>query len=468
MNFSQFLLVLKARAKIIIWTFLLVVSTTVIISLLLPKTYTSTTSLVVNYKGADPVTGMTMQAQLVPGYMATQVDIISSHAVGVKVVEKLHLAENEDVKAQFMEQSRGGVRIEDWLADLLLKKLEVKPSRESSIIEISFSGADPQFVALVANTFAEAYQEASLHLKVEPSRKAAEYLFTQAKAYRDKLEAAQVKLSQYQQQHGLTSVMENLDVENAKLNQLAGQLVSVQTQAMDSAARQRNANAAGDASPDIAANPVIQNLKVALAQANSKVAEVGNRLGKNHPDFLSAKAEADKLKSQLDVEVERIRTSVNGSAHIHQQSESQLRAALAAQKQKVLDLNRSREQLSVLQRDVETAQQAFNTVSLRLNQTSLEGKANESDVSILNLAIPPDKHSSPKVLLNTILAVFMGGMLGIGFALVAEMQDRKVRSADDLLDLLDLPVLSVIQDDSQAKADKNKYMPLLQLKNKEI
>lgn len=467
MNFSQFLLILKARYRILLWTFAIVVGTTLTISLLLPKTYTSTTTLVVNYKGVDPVTGMAMQAQLVPGYMATQVDIISSHAVGVKVVEKLRLAESEDVKAQFQKQSEGGVRIEDWLADLLLTKLDVKPSRESSILQISFSGSDPQFVALVANAFAEAYQEASLHLKVEPSRKAAEYLLVQAKEYRDRLEAAQVKLSQYQQQHGLTSVMENLDVENAKLNQLAGQLVNVQTQAMDSAARQRNASTAGDASPDIAANPVIQNLKVALAQANSKLAEVGNRLGKKHPDFLSAQAEADKLKSQLEGEVERIRSSVGGNARIHQQSESQLRSALASQKQKVLDLNRSREQMTVLQRDVETAQQAFNSVSQRLNQTSLEGKANESDVSILNPAIAPNQHSSPKVVLNLVLAIFLGGMLGTAFALVAEMQDRKVRSAEDVLEMLDIPVLSVIEDGS-ATMKKLKSMPLLQLNAKEI
>lgn len=467
MNFSQFLLILKARYRILLWTFVLVVGSTLIISLLLPKSYTSTTSLVVNYKGVDPVTGMAMQAQLVPGYMATQVDIISSHAVGVKVVEKLHLADNEEIQAQFNAQKKGDARIEDWLADLLLTKLDVKPSRESSILQISFSGADPQFVALVANTFAEAYQEASLHLKVEPSRKAAEYLLTQAKVYREKLEAAQSKLSEYQQQHGLTSVMENLDVENARLNQLAGQLVTLQSQAMDSAARQRNANSAGDASPDVAASPVIQNLKISLAQANSKIAELGNRLGKKHPDYLSAQAEADKLKSQLEAEVARIQTSVSGSARIHQQSESQLRAALAAQKQKVLDLNRSREQMTVLQRDVDTAQQAFNSVSLRLNQTSLEGKANESDVSILNPAIPPNAHSSPKVALNMILAMFMGGLLGIGFALIAEMQDRKVRSAEDVLEMLDIPVLSVIED-SHASIKKLKSMPLLQLNAKEI
>ncbi|PPD12392.1 chain length determinant protein EpsF [Methylophilus sp.] len=445
MNLSQIILVLKARAKIVLWTFAIVVSVTIILSLVLPKSYTAKTSVVVNYKGIDPVTGMSTPAQHSQGSMSTQVDIIKSHAVAVRVVQNLGLANSPVIKQQFEEESNGVVRIEDWLADLLIKKLDVSPSRESSIIEIGYSGSDPQFSATIANAFAEAYQEASLRLKVEPSQKAAGYLLTQAKNYREKLEQAQAKLSQYQQENGLTSIAENLDVENAKLNQLANQLILVQAQALDSSSRQKNANANGDASPDVAASPVIQNLKVALAQANSKLAEAGNRLGTNHPQYLAAQAEVDKLKSQLDIEVSRIGNSVGGSARIYSQNEALLKSALAAQKQKVLELNRSRDQLSVLQRDVETAQTAYNTVAQRLNQTSIEGKANESDIAILNPAIAPEKASSPRLLLNTVLSIIFGAILGVGIALISELLNRKIRSVDDFVELTNIPVLGIIK-----------------------
>lgn len=467
MNFSQFLRILKARKKIVFWTFGVVVGLTVLVSLILPKSYTATTSLVVNYKGIDPVTGLATPAQLMPGYMATQVDIITSHAVAVKVVTSLGLDNSPMIKQQFQDEKKGDeVKIEDWLADLLIKHLDVMPSKQSSMINVSYTGVDPQFSASIANAFAEAYQDASLHLKVEPSRKAADYLLTQAQTFRDKLEAAQAKLSKYQQDNGLTSVMESLDVENAKLNQLAAQLVNVQSQAMDSVARQQNANSAGDASPDVAASPVVQNLKVSLAQVTSKLAEAGNRLGQNHPQYLAAQAEAEKLKSQLDAEILRMRSSVGGNARIHQQSQAQLKAELAAQKQKVLDLNRSRDQLSVLQRDVESAQQAFNTVNQRLSQTSLEGKAEESDISVLNPAIPPSDPSSPKLLLNVTVAIFLSILIGVGFAIFVEMMSRKVRCVDDLIELVDIPVLSVIEE-NQNSLRKIKDIPLLQLTSKE-
>ena len=55
-----------------------------------------------------------------------------------------------------------------WLADLLKKKLDVKPSRDSNVINIEFTGTDPGFAAAVANAFAQAYIDINLELKVEP------------------------------------------------------------------------------------------------------------------------------------------------------------------------------------------------------------------------------------------------------------------------------------------------------------
>ena len=89
-----------------------------------------------------------------------------------------------------------------------------------------------------------------------------------------------------------------------------------------------------------------------------------------------------------------------------------------------------------LVKDVEGAQQAYNAAMQRLNQTSLEGQSNLSSVSILDTAKIPDKPDSPKILLNMILSVFLGSALALGVGLLAEILDRRVRSAEDLVDIL--------------------------------
>lgn len=444
MNFSQFLLILRARKKIILLTLFTTVLVTMVVSALLPKTYKATASVVLNSKGIDPVTGMTLPGQLLPGYMATQVDILTSKNVALRVVDALKLAQSPAVIEQFNADTEGKGTVRDWLADLLLKKVDVVPSRESSVVEVSFKGADPQFVAAVANAFAEEYQKASIQLKVEPMKKAAGYFNEQTKLQRDAVEAAQSRLSKYQQENGIVSLDNRLDVESNRLNDLSAQLVMAQGQQMEAASRQRMAQGNGAESPDVATNPLVQSMKANLSNAESKLADMNQRFGKNHPQYKSAEAEVAQLRSDLGNQIRVISNSVGNNASILGQREGAIRAALAAQKAKVLELNRTRDELNVLQKDVESAQRNFEVLSNRLSQTRIEGQSEQSDVAILNPAVAPIEPNSPKMVLNAILSIFLGSIIGLGFGLLAEMLDRRVRSANDLSDALEIPVLGTI------------------------
>ncbi|KQV78456.1 chain-length determining protein [Massilia sp. Root351] len=444
MNFAQFLLILQARKKIVLGTLIATVAITVLVSLLLPATYKGASTVLLNTKGVDPVTGMTMPGQLMPSYVATQIDLISSKNVALRVVDQLKLASNPAVQQQFREDTGGKGTVRDWLADLLLKKLDVVPSRESSVIEINFKGSDPAFVAAVANAFADEYQKLSVQLKSDPMKKATGYFTEQIKGLRDQLEAAQSRLSKYQQENGIVSVDNRLDVESNRLNDLSAQLVVAQAQQMEASSRRSVASGRALDSPDVAASPLVQNLRAQLSLADTKLAEVGQRLGRNHPQYQSAKAEADQLRASLNSAVSSTSNSVGNNAQILGARESQLRQALAEQKTKILEINRSRDELNVLQRDVEAAQRAMDAASLRLSQTRMEGQSDQSDIALLNPAVPPVEPSSPRLLLNTALALFMGTLLGVGFGMLAEMLDRRVRSRTDLADLVQIPVLGEI------------------------
>jgi chain length determinant protein EpsF len=445
MNFSQFLLILRARKSIALITLLVTVVTTVVISLILPKTYMATSSVVLNTKGVDPVTGMTLPGSLLPGYMATQIDIISSKAVATRVVERLELDKNPAIIEQFRDATDGRGTVRDWLGDLLLKKLEIEPARESAVVAISFKGNDPQFAAAVANAFTEEYLRTNLQLKVEPMKKATAYFNEQGKQLRDAVEAAQSRLSKYQQEHGIVSVDNRLDVESGRLNDLSAQLVAAQTQVAEANSRRSMAlGSEGAESPDVSGNPLIQNLKISLTNAEAKFADVSQRLDKNHPSYQSAKAEVDKIRADLQAHMKSSSNSVGNNAAILQQREATIRAALVAQKEKVLELNRTRDEMNVLAKDLESAQRAFDTAMQRLSQTRIEGQSEQSDIGVLNVAVPPIDPASPKLLLNTALAIFVGTVLGVGAALLVEMLNRRVRSQNDLVEVTGVPVLGSI------------------------
>lgn len=441
MNFSQFIIILQARKKIIILVALLTMATAIIVSLLLPKNYLATTKVLLNYKGVDPVTGTTIPAQLMPGFLGTQAEIIQSKSVGIDVVKKLKLSEIPSIREDFEKSVKdNNTDINQWLADKLLNNLSVTPSRESSVILIGYKGIEPSFAATMANTFAESYIAVTLKLKMDPAIKASQYLSEQTKVLRENLQKAQEKLSQFQQDHGLTSVQEAFDVENSKLRDLSTQYGMMQSQAIDANSRRNDAAKNTSDSPDVAQNPVIQNLRMNLVTSESKLAELGQRYSKNHPLYISTEAEVAKLRSQLQTEIDRTVVSISNSASINSQRLGDVRAQLEKQKQKVLELNRSRSDLMILEKDIEIAQNALSSVNNRFSQTALEGQSNQADISILEAATPPAAPSNPKLVLIAPFALFIGTILGCFFALVAEFLNRRVRSKDDIVGLAEIPV----------------------------
>ncbi|NMM27750.1 MAG: chain length determinant protein EpsF [Glaciimonas sp.] len=446
MNLSQFLLILRAHYKVILLTLIVTVAATLTVTLLKHKTYKATTSLVLNYKGTDPVTGVAMPSQLLPGYMSTQVDIVNSMSVALKVVDALKLAEGEEVTQSFLDSTGGEGNIRDWVAGRLLAKLDVEPSRESSVLNITFTSLSAPLAASVANAFGNAYQQVSVKLKVDPSKKTSVYFNDQIKLLRNNFEVAQKNLSKYQQENGIVNTDKSLDVESVRLNELSSQLVAAQGQTMEAGSRQRQVQGSKAAeSPDIANNPLIQNLKMGLGSAESKFSEIAQRLDKNHPQYQGAKAEVDKLRADMNAQISVASNAVSSNAVIMRQREAEVRAALGAQKLKVLQLNRTRDELSVLSREMDSAQRAYETISQRLTLTNLEGQSNQSDIAVLTPALTPLKPFSPKLLLNILLALVVGVLLGVGGAVILELLDRRVRSAADLAGLSGLAVLGVMQ-----------------------
>jgi len=443
MNIFQLLLILKARLKIIVLTFSTVMLVAILVCMLLPKTYMAATSLLINYKGQDPVTGMILPAQMMPGYMATQIEIIQSRNIALKVVKKLGFANDPKAQAQFQANTGGNGDINYYYADLLLNNLLVAPSTQSSMLEINFKSPDPIFSALIANEFAEQYVNTNLQLKVDPAQKAATYFAEQTKTLREAYAEAQNKLSQFQQEHGITNPQQSLDVENMRLSELSSQLSAIQVASIDS--QTRNSVAKGNAanSPDIAQSPVVNSLKMQLNQAEAKLADVSQHYGINHPLYEASKAEVEKVKAMLRAETGAATSAIGGSASINSARESELRAQVEKQKKKVLELNAIRDQMLVLAKDVEVAQNSLDLVNQRFSQTNVEGNSNQSDVSILNPAVPPTSPSSPRIIYILFFAILFGIFASIGLALIVELLDKRVRSMDDMSQLLQIPVFEL-------------------------
>lgn len=441
MNFSQFLSILKARKVSSALVFGLTVITAVIVTLLLPKHYTATSSVVIDVKSPDPIAGMVLGAMAMPSYMATQVDIVQSDRVSRAVVKALKLTENSSVRSDWMDATKGEGDFESWIADLLQAKLVVKPSRDSNVLNVSYSAPDPKFAAAMANAFVQAYLQTSLELRVAPAKQYSTFFDTQAKELREGLEKAQARLSAYQKENGILANDERLDTENQRLVDLTSQLVAIQAIAAESQSRNAQVKTSPDQLQDVITNPVVSSLRAEIVRQEAKLQELNARFGDAHPQVIELRANIAEMRQRMDAEIRRIGGSVGVSNTINKSREAEVRAAIEAQRAKVLKMREQRDALLVLMKDVDAAQRSYDIVYQRLTQTSMESQSNQTNISVLAAATVPSDPSSPKVALNIALSVVVGAVLAIGVALVSELLDRRVRSVSDLAELLSIPVL---------------------------
>src|SRR6267378_3621283 len=450
MNLHLFLSALRARLGLFALSLAATILAATVVSLLLPKSYKATASVLVDANRDE----QSLSNVLIPpreriGYMQTQMDIITSERVARKVVQDLKLAESPASRAAFEKEAGGTGTIENWLVENLLRRLKVETS-QSSVIQVSFSSADPRFSALVTNGFAKAYIDTILELRVEPMQQAAVWFNEQLKGLRTSLEDSQAKLTDYHRQQGIISADERLDVENARLGELSSQLVRTQDQTFDLDIRERQARdfrkqgASPEKLPDVLSNPHVQRLNADLLHGEVKLQELATQYGANHPQYQRQLSENQSLREKLDAEMRKVVAGIANSKRQSRQREAELQGAIAAQRARLLELKEHRNELTVLARNVETAQRTYEVAMQRSVVSQVEGRASQSNVALLNPAVAPRGPSHPKVALNIALSMVVGTMLGIGIVILAEILDRRVRSPDDLGNEWNVPLLGVL------------------------
>jgi uncharacterized protein involved in exopolysaccharide biosynthesis len=403
----QFLLALRARFRVFALSLVAVVLAAALASALMPKSYRATVSLLVDARDEQSM-GEAMRSLGLPqehmSYLQTQADILSSPKVARRVVEQLKLAENPAALAVLGVRSKANPRIEDVLVERLEHALKVETS-QSSVIRGTVSCADPRLAAAIANAFATAYIGTMLDLRVAPNREAAAWFDEQVKGLRASLEEAQGKLRADQ---------------NARQQQLAQHPERL---------------------PQVKGDAFIQQLRTDLQRGEEKLRELSTQYGVNHPVYQRQVSENLELRRSLQAELRKaVASATDPDAPVAPRSAPRQYADSSGEASPVAP---------VLQHNVESAERAYDTALQRYFSSQVDSRASQTNVTVLSPAAVPLTPYRPNIPLNLALSVVTG--LGLGCALVAwmERQDARVRSAEDLILAMQVPLLAELGSDRQ-------------------
>lgn len=267
MSFRMLLDIVRSRLGMILMTLFLTVAVAAAITIIEPKRYLGTTSLVLNLDNKSPFESEAIPAALTSSYLATQLDIIRSQKVAVRVVEQEKLDQDPAWRQAYADSGETQVPIRYWIANMLMENVDAEPQENSRVVNLSYLALAPNDAARLANAYAKAFIATTLDLTVEPARRNAEWFHQQLKAQRDKLDEVRNRMSRLQAEKGVAGLDEKLGTENSRLDEISRNLVEAQ-----------------------AATAAVR----------------GRQLGQNHPEYQSALQRERTLAAAMEMQKRNI------------------------------------------------------------------------------------------------------------------------------------------------------------------
>lgn len=449
MDWTRMLRVLGGRRRLIAGVVAGALALGGLVVLLLPPKYTATAAVLVDLSQPDPLAAAAPnppQGPGAPSTLSTQIDLLTSSRVLLRALHMLREARDElaEQRELWQKATRGQGDYDAWWVERLREDLVVRPTRESGVITLLASAEDAAASARLARAVMQAYLDTVHELRVEPARQYSRFFEERAAQLREALATAQARLADHQKRVGVAGAGERLDIENLRLLELSSQLTALQATSVDSREREaaaRGGGGAGERLREVSTHPVIVGLQGQLAQQQARLGDLSARLAENHPQVIEAQAAVAQARGRLEAESARVAAGLGLASRVDAGRVAQLQAAVQAQRERVLRLKSGTDAAAVFEREVQAAQRAYDTVLAQGARAQLESQARPTFVSVLQQPTPPGRPSAPKV--GTILAVtaLFSLLIGIGAALLAEQRDARLRTAADVPQLAQLPLL---------------------------
>lgn len=336
------------------------------------------------------------------------------------------------------------------LIDAFLKNLQIEPTRNSNLVDISFLSEDPKLAATVANTLAEQYIQHNLRLKYDAAIDASGWLNQHVGELKQKVQNTEEALHSYKEQNEIVSLEEKQNIIVQKLSELNTAVTEAKTKRIsletvyNQINKYKNNKEMIQSLPSVINNSLIQKLKTDYITMLSEYDRETQKFGPKHPHIIKIKSQLETMQNRLDSEVQKIVNSTKTEYEIALAQENVLVEALNDQKKEALELNKKAIQYNVLKRDAESNQQMFEVVLNRLKETDLTRGLKSSNVRIVDRAEVPELAIKPKKKLNIMLAAVIGLFMGIGLAFFFEYLDNTIKTPEDLKRYLDLSFLGPV------------------------
>ncbi len=394
-------------------------------------------------------------------FFQTQAEFMRSREVGIRVIKSLNLINNplfnkegppEQTGAGQTEAADGmargqtpGEALEEEVLARYRANLDVVPVKNSQLVQIRYESSDPVLAARIANQTAESYITADLDARFDMQQTASRWLNERLNQLRADLESAESALQSYREEIGLVAIPNSaLGGNDQQLNTSSERLIAARVER--SRAEQIYKQVAPGVRnryqvPEVFNNPAVIAARAAESAAEQKMADVAGSLGPSHPAYRTAKAELDQARATLRRQSESVIASLAKAYEVAVQTERALEQEVATSKGNIQEINRKEGRLNVLQREVDSAQQIYQTFLAKVKETDATADFQNPIARLVDPAVPPIIAAKPPKAQIILLAAVLGALLGALLAISRAQRNAVIRSSDDVIEKLGAPLL---------------------------
>lgn len=408
-----------------------------------------------------------------PAKIDSQVELIKSERIASFVVRKLNLETDKAFMApatSFVAELKGQIKsvfdfgepvgdfevAEPEQTDLLRsavakvqKNMSVRRIGRTYVLEISYTSADPQQAARIANAYADAYLVDQLEAKYDATRRASAWLQERIGELREQSLASDLAVQKFRAEKDLISA-EGVLLGEQQLADVNSQLIVARAETAQAEAKYRRIRDIIDTGQMDAAvtealnNPVIARLRSDFLESSKRYAEISSKLGGDHIQAIKFQNEMAQYQRVIFDELGRIAQSYRSDYTIAQTREDSLEKSLAALAGATKGTNENLVTLRDLERDAETYKNLYQSFLERYQQNIQQQSFPVTKARVISSASAPEGPSYPSKTLSLALSLVFGGMIGVGCGAFREYQDRGFRTGEQVRERLGLEFLGML------------------------
>jgi len=333
------------------------------------------------------------------------------------------------------------------ILDALAAGLLVEPVADSRVIRVALRCDDPGLAAELANAYVDTYLEDQGRTRNATVERITERLDDQ----RRQIEAAETRLREYREQHGLDAGDDLPEGSGDGLEGLSQRLAAARARRDGLRADYQQAKDLDTTDPVTAAshpvlgrNQVIQSLRADEVRADQNLAKLAGRYGPRHPKRIGAQGERDGIRARLRTEITNTVAGLREGLELAETRVHQLEQEIGTRSARAREQESKGPALAALEREVQTKRRLYEGLLAGIDETGAGGAEGRQAARILDRAEVPRDPIAPDRALVIGVASLCGLLLGVLWSLARERRDDRLIVPEAVEPLVGIQTLGTV------------------------